>query len=80
MAYSGILNTLAQNEECNDSVLYVFCYGTKENKSREILITIVEVRRIIKQENKSKKVENLRDNDHYNFLICNKETVNSRNH
>lgn len=51
-----VLNSLTQNVEAKDSVLYVFCDGAKENSSEKDLIKIEEVRKLINSENRFKKV------------------------
>jgi hypothetical protein len=51
-----VLESLAQNEEANDSVLYVYCDGTKENATAHNLVKIEEVRNLVNSENRFKKV------------------------
>lgn len=51
-----VLDALALNEEAIDSILYVFCDGAKDNANEENLAKIEEVRDIVKNENRFKKV------------------------
>ncbi|RVT75875.1 glycosyltransferase [Flavobacterium sufflavum] len=51
-----ILNSLAENLEAKDSILYIFCDGTKENVDADGLFKINKVRDICKNENRFKKV------------------------
>lgn len=52
-----VLDSLAENEEAKESILYVFCDGAKENASQEVLNKIEQVRTIIKQENRFKEIK-----------------------
>ena len=52
----AVLDSLALNIEAKDSILYVFCDGTKENATSDILAKIEEVRNIVKSENRFKEV------------------------
>lgn len=51
-----VLNSLAENAEAKDSFLYIFCDGAKVNATQEVLEKIEEVRNIVKNENRFKKV------------------------
>jgi hypothetical protein len=51
-----VLNSLAENAEAKDSVLYVFCDGAKKNATEEGLKKINEVKEIVKKENRFKKI------------------------
>jgi len=51
-----ILDSLAQNQEAKDSVLYVFCDGAKVNTANEDLLKIDAVRTLVSAENRFKKV------------------------
>lgn len=51
-----LLNSLAQNAEAKDSILYVFCDGAKEDTTTDNLFKIEEVRSLINSENRFKAV------------------------
>ena len=51
-----VLNSLAENKEAKDSILYVFCDGAKENAKGDILNKINDVRNIVKNETRFKQV------------------------
>lgn len=51
-----VLDSLAENVEAKDSILYVFCDGAKENATQEIINKIAAVRNIVKDEKRFKKV------------------------
>jgi hypothetical protein len=50
------LNSLVENVESKDSILYVFCDGAKQNSNDEDLVRIEEVRKLINAENRFKEV------------------------
>jgi len=51
-----VLNSLAENIEAKDSVLYVFCDGAKENVTKDDLKKINEVKNIVRKENRFKSI------------------------
>jgi hypothetical protein len=51
-----VLDTLAQNEESKDSLLYIFCDGAKDDATVDCLIKIEKVRGIVNAENRFKEV------------------------
>lgn len=51
-----VLDSLAENSEAKDSILYIFCDGAKESATEDILNNIATVRKIIKDENRFKQV------------------------
>ncbi|MCI9843879.1 glycosyltransferase family 2 protein [Flavobacterium pectinovorum] len=51
-----VLNSLAQNQEAKDSILYVYCDGAKINAADEDLLKIEEVRDLVIVENRFKEV------------------------
>lgn len=51
-----VLNSLSKNIGAGDSILYVYCDGVKEDVSEEQLAKIEEVRDIVKNESRFKKV------------------------
>ena len=50
------LDALSRNEEAQESILYIYCEGAKNNALPENIKKIEEVRRIVKSETRFKKV------------------------
>jgi acetyltransferase-like isoleucine patch superfamily enzyme len=51
-----VLNSLAQNAEAKDSILYVYCDGAKKHTTPDDLIKIEEVIKLVNSEKRFKKV------------------------
>lgn len=52
----NILDSLAKNNKANETLLYIFCDGPKENASEEIIKKIDEVKKVIKKETRFKQI------------------------
>ena len=50
------LDSLSQNPEAPESILYIYCDGPKENANQETLENIQKVRELVKQEKRFQKV------------------------
>jgi hypothetical protein len=52
----NLLDSLANNKESKDSILYIYCDGPKQNSSNEIRNLINDVREIVKCESRFKEI------------------------
>ncbi|MDB5228490.1 MAG: glycosyltransferase [Bacteroidota bacterium] len=50
------LDALAKNKEAEDSILYIYCDGAKDNADTDVLLKIKETREIVRSEKRFKKV------------------------